>query len=493
MVCSRTFSRFAACALAVSALAVSVAPVHAYRMMSSTNTGWTLSYNPVLCDNNAGFMHWNARTINWYHNTNGQGSGKATPLQAAMQTWNNVSTSDFLHQYAGTTAAGFGSDGVNSLSWGTDSVCDTHACHAITGLVLQSGQVIIESDVLFNSNSTLNLNWVTSGPYDPCAEPDRTNNRVDVQGVATHELGHSMGLGHPLTSESSFATATMGAVSCNSDARTLESDDIAALECVENRYPYSPSYEGYFETATCQTISGWAWNANRPNAPSYIEVVDGSTVVDVMPADLYRGDLQAAGKGNGVHAFSFDPDFGDGQWHTIGIRHTGSGNNITWSPKNLVCEARMFGGMFPGEVLDTGGQVYTVGTRFSSSVAGKIKMLYFFKPKGETGSNTLRLWTDGGTQLASVTIPSTSCVTSPGSVWPGQWCGASITPVNISANTYYRVTVNTNTKQSKTGCGIGSGITSGSLTAQSGYWIAGDQFPTNGSCSNFFADVIFDM
>jgi len=491
MVRNRKLSRLAACALAASGLAVLAMPAHAYKMMYTGSTGRTMSYTPVVCDNNNGFMHWNARTINWYHNTSGQGAGKATPLQDAMTAWNNVSTSDFVLQYAGTTAAGFSTDGVNSLSWGTDSVCDSNACHAITALVVQSGQVIIESDILFNSNPTLNLQWVTSGPYDPCAEPDRTNNRVDVQGVATHEFGHSIGLGHPLSSEPSFSTATMGAVSCHSDARTLESDDIAGLECMENRYPYSPSYEGYFEQATCQTISGWAWNANRPNAPSFIELLSDGALVDVLPADLHRSDLQAAGKGNGYHAFSFG-GFGDGQWHSISIRHTGSGNNISWSPKNLVCNAKMFSGM-PDQVIDTMGQVYTVGTQFSSSVAGKIKELYFFKPKGETGSNTIRLYTNGGTQLASVTIPSTSCVTSPGSIWPGQWCGAAITPVNISASTMYRVTVNTNTKQSKTNCGIGMGITSGSLTAHSGYWIAGDTFPTTSSCSNYFVDAVFDM
>jgi hypothetical protein len=66
--------------------------------------------------------------------------------------------------------------------------------------------------------------------------------------------------------------------------------------------------------------------------------------------------------------------------------------------------------------------------------------------------------------------------------------------VNITAGTRYRVTVNTNVYQSKTGCGIGSGITNQVLTAHSGYWIAGSGvFPTNGSCSNFYVDVKFDM
>ena len=33
----------------------------------------------------------------------------------------------------------------------------------------------------------------------------------------------------------------------------------------------------------------------------------------------------------------------------------------------------------------------------------------------------------------------------------------------------------------------------GPLTAHSGYWVAGNTFPTTGSCSNFFVDVKFEM
>jgi hypothetical protein len=31
------------------------------------------------------------------------------------------------------------------------------------------------------------------------------------------------------------------------------------------------------------------------------------------------------------------------------------------------------------------------------------------------------------------------------------------------------------------------------LNAISGFWVAGNTFPTTGSCSNFFVDVKFDL
>src|SRR5262249_18416068 len=132
-----------------------------------------------------------------------------------------------------------------------------------------------------------------------------------------------------------------------------------------------------------------------------------------------------------------------------------------------------------------GGQVYTVATQFSSSQSGYVTQLGFYRGAGETGTNTLRLWTDGGTQLASVTP---SCGAS-------GWCWGSLAwpGVAITANTLYTVSVNTNPFQSKPYCGIGSGITNQVLTARQGFWIAGDTFPTTGSCSNFFVDVSFDM
>lgn len=475
----------------IVAMAVGTTPSHAYKMFQGIGTGQQTSGYQVDCNDLGGFSHWTTRSLSWYHNTAGQGAGKAAALQAALTTWNNVADSDWALSYAGTSNLGVGWNGQNTFVWdatNTPSLCNTTPCHAISVVYLNSGQVIAESDIVFNPN----MDWRTDGLFDTCNQVFN-GMKLDTQAIATHELGHSLGIHHPLQHEASFANATMGGQSCSVAGRSLETDDINAAKCIEERYPVSPSYEGYLETANCRSISGWAWNANRPNQPMYVLLKDGSQTDDVLLANIYRADLQAAGKGNGQHAFSITPGYNDGQWHTIHTQFSGNGNELTWSPVDIICGVSMFPGMFPDAVNDTGGVVYTVGTQFSSTHTGYITDLSFFKGKGETGSNTIRLYTDTGTQLASVTIPSTSCNTSPGSVWPGQWCSGAITPVLIQAGTRYRVTVNTNTKQAKTDCGIGGGITNGPLTAHQGFWIAGTAFPTTSSCSNFFVDVQFDI
>lgn len=129
---------------------------------------------------------------------------------------------------------------------------------------------------------------------------------------------------------------------------------------------------------------------------------------------------------------------------------------------------------------------YEVATQFSSTQRGMISALRFWRAQGESGNNTLRLWTNTGTQLAAATFVDNGTGAS-------GWQEVKIAPVEIQAGTRYRVSVNLNTAQSKTGCGLGSGITTGPLTAHSGFWGQPlGAMPTNGSCSNFFVDVTFE-
>jgi hypothetical protein len=250
-----------------------------------------------------------------------------------------------------------------------------------------------------------------------------------------------------------------------------------------------PVYEGYVEQANCRAISGWAWDQYQPNTAINVNIRRDGTSVSTVTANGFRQDLLDAGKGNGYHAFGYTPTSGwkDGSWHTPDVRFGTSTTSLTFlmSPKTIICNASIFTNTAaPTENGYTGGQVYTVSTRFSSNRAGYITQLGFHRATGETGSNTLRLWTNAGVQLASVT---TNCSSA-------GWCwGTLSTPVAINANTDYRVGVNTNTYQSKTGCGLP--ITRDPLTAHQGYWMAGTGFPTSsGACnSNFYVDVKFDI
>jgi hypothetical protein len=134
------------------------------------------------------------------------------------------------------------------------------------------------------------------------------------------------------------------------------------------------------------------------------------------------------------------------------------------------------------------GVNYELGTVFSSGVAGQITAIRFWKASSESGTHTGHLWSATGQLLATVIFSGETA-----SGWQQQ---NLTTPVSITANTNYVVTVNTgSTYYVATNSGLATSVVNGDLrtpVGNNGVYGTPGQFPTNSfQNSNYFRDVVF--
>jgi hypothetical protein len=214
--------RRAAFAAALCLTILSAAPAHAFRLIQNFGTGRFTAGALVECNDPGGFIHWDQTAITWYLNPALQGAGTSAELTAALTSWNNVTPATYNMTNGGTTGVGFVTDGINAVVWGPGGTgSPVGSSLAITALVLQAGQVLVESDVYFNNDYA----WYHDG----------VNETYDVQSTLVHEIGHTLGLHHTEINVEPYPT--MRVPYFGFGRRTLEQDDKDGLNCIFNRYP----------------------------------------------------------------------------------------------------------------------------------------------------------------------------------------------------------------------------------------------------------------
>ncbi len=160
--------------------------------------------------------------------------------------------------------------------------------------------------------------------------------------------------------------------------------------------------------------------------------------------------------------------------------------NATANPAGVTVVS-VFTNQTPSEANVSDNTTYELGMKFTSTKAGQITGVRFWKAASETGSHIGKIWSSSGTLLGSVTFANETA-----SGWQLQ---ALTTPVNIDPNTTYVVSVNVNSSFALTYDALAGTITNGAISSvgdgNNGVYGNINAFPTNSyRNTNYFRDVI---
>ena len=127
-----------------------------------------------------------------------------------------------------------------------------------------------------------------------------------------------------------------------------------------------------------------------------------------------------------------------------------------------------------------------IGTRFTTSSAGSVTAVRFFKGAANTGTHVGRLWTNSGTLLGTATFTNETA--------SGWQTAAFPTPIQLQPGTTYVVTYLAPVGRTASTSGMLSPAwVSGSLTATQSVlrYGTGGVLPTTTSTANRWVDVVF--
>src|SRR5687767_11760000 len=224
------------------------------------------------------YAKWSSSSATFYVNPSNADVSSTSAiwaLQYAMNVWNNAGSS-FHFQYGGTASDNSSAyDNRNVILFRNQS---NGSAIASTYSWWNSSNQLLDSDIII---------W--DGPftfYTGTSGCGGIANSAYLEDIATHELGHALGLSH-----SNYSDATMypNYSYCSQEGRTLASDDVNGLKALygggasSNTAPTvsisSPANSASFSAYTSLSLAASAWDSQDGNLSPQIQWTDNGIAI----------------------------------------------------------------------------------------------------------------------------------------------------------------------------------------------------------------------
>jgi hypothetical protein len=210
-------------------------------------------------------------SLDYYVNPNFIGAAAGSPaqqiaaIQAAADEWLLSGQANFQFNYQGTSSQNtVAFDNTNVVFY---SDTDGNGALAVCYWWTSGGQHDNFDIEFFDRDGTWDFDWSVNP----------VGNQFDIQSVATHELGHAVGLGHSNQAGAVMYPSIMAGSTAN---RTLHADDIAGCQAIYGAAPPPPLAVGYLVPASAWIGGGTPIQIHGTNLP-----VSGAVVTfDGVPA-----------------------------------------------------------------------------------------------------------------------------------------------------------------------------------------------------------------
>lgn len=99
------------------------------------------------------------------------------------------------------------------------------------------------------------------------------------------------------------------------------------------------AFQGVQESSSCTEARGWAWDPMFPTTSLSVEILVDGSLRQRIPADRFRADLLAQGRGDGRHGFVWPipASLRDGRKHRIAVRVSESADLLTGKNQTITC------------------------------------------------------------------------------------------------------------------------------------------------------------